>query len=48
MKYITTREAAEKWGISERTVISYCEKRLVNDARKADSWFIPENAECQS
>ena len=45
MKYITTKEAAEKWGISERTVISYCEKRLVNDARKADSWFIPENAE---
>lgn len=45
MKYITTKEAAEKWGISERTVISYCEKKLVNEARKADSWFIPEDAQ---
>ena len=44
MNYITTKQASEKWGISERTVINYCKKGLIKDAKYTDAWCIPENA----
>ena len=44
MNYMTTKQASEKWGISERTVINYCKKGLIKDARYTGAWFIPENA----
>lgn len=40
---MTTKQASEKWGLSERTVISYCKNRIVKDAEYANEWLIPEN-----
>ncbi len=46
MKYITIKEAAQKWGISERTVQTLCSAGRVPGAEKfGGSWAIPENAE---
>lgn len=45
MEYITVREAAEKWKISERLVQKYCAEGRIEGADKFDrSWRIPENA----
>lgn len=44
MNYMTTKQASEKWGISEKTVINYCKKGLIKDARYTGAWFIPESA----
>ena len=42
MKYLSTFEAAEKWGISHRRVSVLCNE----GAQRAGSrWIIPENAE---
>ena len=46
MEYITVREAAEKWKISERLVQKYCGQGRIEGVRKFGvSWGIPENAE---
>lgn len=43
---MTAREAAEKWGISERLVQKYCAQGRIEGARKFGvSWGIPEDAE---
>lgn len=40
MKYMSTSEAGEKWGISKRRVIVLCkEDRILRN------WIIPEDAE---
>ena len=46
MEYITVREAAEKWKISERLAQKYCAQGRIEGARKFGvSWGIPADAE---
>lgn len=46
MNYITTKEIAEKWGISDRRVLQYCNAGRVPGAVKmGNTWIIPKNAE---
>lgn len=45
MNYITVRETAEKWNVSERLVQKYCSQGRISGAEKFGvSWRIPENA----
>ena len=45
MEYMTAKEAAEKWGISERRVQVLCEQeRIENVARLGKAWAIPKDA----
>ncbi len=45
MKYITVREAAQKWNISERLTQQYCTAGRVQGANKfGGAWAIPEDA----
>ena len=45
MDYITTKEAAEKWNISERRVQILCRQGKVEGAvRLGWIWAIPKNA----
>ena len=44
--YISIREAAEKWGVSERRINQYCtEGRIPGAQRIGKSWAIPADAE---
>ena len=46
MKYMSTFEAAEKWGISHRRVSILCNQDCIPGAQRAGSrWIIPEDAE---
>lgn len=46
MEYISAREAAEKWGISQRRVSVLCsENRILGAAMVGNMWIIPSNAE---
>lgn len=46
LDYISVREVAEKWGISERRVQKLCEeKRIEGVMRFGHSWMIPKDAE---
>ncbi len=46
MNYISSTEAAKKWGISERSVRNYCSEGRVDGAELVGKiWTIPENAE---
>lgn len=43
--YLSIREAAEKWGVSQRRINQYCaEGRIPGAERFGGSWAIPENA----
>jgi hypothetical protein len=45
MDLMTTKEAAEKWGVTVRRVQGLCEKGLISGAsRLGDIWVIPKNA----
>lgn len=45
MEYITVKEAAKKWNISERLVQKYCAQGHIGGAKKFGvSWGIPQNA----
>ena len=45
MEYITAKEAAAKWGISERRVQVLCEQnRIKGVQRLGKAWAIPRNA----
>lgn len=45
MEYMTVREAAEKWSITERWVQKLCEeKRIKGAVRFSRVWMIPTNA----
>jgi len=45
MKYLSTKEIATIWNISERTVRDYCSKgRVIGALFKNNVWIIPENA----
>lgn len=44
-KYISIRQAAEQWNISERRIQKLCkEKRIINATKFGNSWAIPANA----
>lgn len=46
MRYISVREMAKKWNMSERSVRNYCTQGRVQGAiLKGKTWNIPENAE---
>jgi hypothetical protein len=46
MEYITTREAAEKWKISERRVQVMCKQEKIPGASKLGwAWAIPKGAD---
>lgn len=46
MNYLTTKEAAERWGISDRRVLQYCNAgRIPGAVKKGDLWLIPADAE---
>lgn len=46
MKYLSTFEVAEKWGISYRRVGILCNENRIPGAQRAGGrWIIPENAE---
>jgi hypothetical protein len=46
MEYITVREAAEKWNITERWVQKLCEEnRIKGVIRFSRVWMIPKDAE---
>ena len=46
MKYLSTLEAAEKWGVSPRRVGVLCNENRIPGAQRAGCrWIIPENAE---
>lgn len=44
--YLSIREAAEKWGVSQRRINQYCSQGRIPGAEQfGGSWAIPENAE---
>lgn len=44
--YITAKQAAERWGLSERRVTTLCkEERVYGSKKQGRSWMIPEAAE---
>jgi predicted site-specific integrase-resolvase len=44
MEYISTKEAAEKWGISERRIQKLCEEgRIDGVVRFVRVWAIPKD-----
>lgn len=46
MDYISVREAAQKWEISERRVQKLCEENRIDGIQKfGRSWMIPKAAE---
>lgn len=46
MDYITTKEAAGNWGISDRRVLQYCNAERIKGAVKmGNTWLIPKSAE---
>ncbi len=46
MDYISVKEAAELWNVSERWVQKFCaEDRIPNVIRFGRSWMIPKDAE---
>ena len=46
LQYITAKEAAKKWNISQRRVSILCaENRIPNVATLGKMWLIPRNAE---
>lgn len=45
MEYMSAREAAEKWGISQRRVAVLCsESRIDSAVMVGNMWIIPANA----
>lgn len=46
MNYLTTKEVAEQWGISDRRVLQYCNTGRIEGAiKKGNLWLIPADAE---
>ena len=45
MDFLTTKQAAELWGISQRRVAILCEQgRIKNVAKAGKTWLLPKNA----
>lgn len=46
INYLSVTEAAQKWGVSERSVRGYCADGKIHGAvRKGKTWQLPENAQ---
>ena len=46
LKYISAKEASEKWNISQRRVAILCsENRIIGAMMVGNMWIIPSNAE---
>lgn len=46
MDYITTKEAADKWGITDRRVLRYCNAgRIKVAAKTGHTWLIPNSVQ---
>lgn len=46
MNYITTKEVAIKWNISDRRILQYCNSGRIDGAIKmGNTWLIPRSAE---
>lgn len=46
MDYISVSQAAEKWGVSERSIRNYCQQgRIIGAVLNGHSWLIPESSE---
>ena len=46
MEFITVKQAAEKWNLSERRLQTMCNEGLIPGVMKfGHAWAIPENAE---
>lgn len=46
MEYMTTKEAAVKWGITNRMVLYYCTTGRIDGASKmGNTWLLPKAAE---
>ena len=46
IQYMTAKEAADKWNISHRRVITLCQQnRIPNTAMLGNMWIIPKNAQ---
>lgn len=45
MDYMTTKQAADLWRISDRRVLQYCNNGRIEGAEKmGNTWLIPKNA----
>lgn len=45
MDYMTTKQAAEKWQISDRRVLQFCNAGRIEGAEKmGNTWLIPKDA----
>lgn len=45
MKYLSVKDTAKKWGVSERSVRGYCAAdRIPGAVLSGKTWKIPENA----
>ena len=46
MDYLTTKEMAEKWGISQRRVAKLCSEGRIEGAKlMGKTWWVPEDDE---
>ena len=46
MDYITTKEAAKNWGITDRMVVYYCSAGRIKEAKKmGNTWLVLVDAE---
>ena len=46
MDYLTTKEIAAKWDVSDRRVLQYCATARIKGAiKKGNLWLIPANVE---
>ncbi len=44
--YITTKEAAKNWGITDRMVVYHCSAGRIKGAKKmGNTWLVPADAE---
>lgn len=50
MEYMSTKEAAEKWGYAQSTISKWCKEGKISLVVKAEKqggrWKIPADAEC--
>jgi len=45
MDYLTTKQVAEKWGISQRRVAKLCSEGRIEGAKlMGNVWLVPENS----
>lgn len=46
MDYITTKEVAKNWEITDRMVVYYCSAGRIKGAKKmGNTWLVPADAE---